>query len=101
MERDEPSDSAMVRMSDGVHLATDVHLPAGRGPWPAVLIRHPYAPCPFMPLIGEYIAGHGYAAVIQIVRGKNRSEGAPVPFVHDRQDAYETLDWIEQRTWAD
>ena len=29
-------------MRDGVELATDVYLPDGQGPWPAVLVRLPY-----------------------------------------------------------
>ena len=32
----------MVRMSDGVHLATDVWLPDGPGPFPVLLTRTPY-----------------------------------------------------------
>ena len=97
----DPTDTAMVAMRDGVRLATDLFLPAGSGPWPAVLIRHPYAPNPFWDPIGSYIAEHGYVAVIQIVRGKHRSEGEPVPFVRDRADGYDTLDWIERQAWSD
>ncbi|MDX6631637.1 MAG: uncharacterized protein QOH00_3883, partial [Gaiellales bacterium] len=29
-------------MRDGVRLATDVYLPSGSGPFPAVLVRLPY-----------------------------------------------------------
>ena len=29
-------------MSDGVHLATDIYLPAGDGPFPVVFSRTPY-----------------------------------------------------------
>ena len=32
----------MVPMRDGVHLATDIYLPEGQGPWPVVLERTPY-----------------------------------------------------------
>lgn len=88
-------------MRDGVRLATDVYVPAGRGPWPTVLVRHPYAPCEFMPPSAAYLNEHGYAAVVQVVRGKERSEGEPVPFVHDAADAHDTLDWIEAQGWSD
>jgi uncharacterized protein len=91
----------MVPMADGTRLATDVYVPAGAGPWPAILIRHPYASCIFMPLIGSYMADHGYAAVIQLVRGKNRSEGTADPFVQELQDGHDTLDWIEGSAWSD
>ena len=32
----------MVRMRDGIRLATDVYLPDGEGPFPAILVRLPY-----------------------------------------------------------
>ena len=32
-----------VAMRDGVHLTTDVFLPAATGRWPAVLVRTPYS----------------------------------------------------------
>ena len=35
-------DTIMVTARDGVDLATDVHLPDGDGPFPAVLSRVPY-----------------------------------------------------------
>jgi predicted acyl esterase len=34
--------TVMAPMRDGVHLATDVHLPAGDGPWPVALTRTAY-----------------------------------------------------------
>ena len=34
--------SERVAMTAGVHLATDVYLPAGAGPFPTLLIRTPY-----------------------------------------------------------
>ncbi len=37
-----PTQTVMVAMRDGVRLATDVHLPEGPGPFPAVLERTPY-----------------------------------------------------------
>ena len=36
-------DSAMVPMTDGVRLATDIYLPAEAGEYPTVLIRTPYS----------------------------------------------------------
>jgi len=34
-----PTHSVMVPMRDGTKLATDIFLPDGKGPWPAVLFR--------------------------------------------------------------
>jgi len=36
-----PKMTVMVPMRDGVHLATDIRLPAGNGPWPVALVRTP------------------------------------------------------------
>ena len=44
-DRAEPGETlrdVMVAMRDGVKLATDVYLPAGDGPFPAILTRMPY-----------------------------------------------------------
>ena len=66
----------MAPMRDGVELATDVYLPDGPGPWPAVLVRLPYDKngryC-WMPFIAGYFIERGYAFLPQDVRGKFRS----------------------------
>ena len=53
-------------MRDGVHLATDVYLPGGPGPFPAVLVRLPYDKngryC-WMPFIATHVVARGYAFV--------------------------------------
>ena len=68
----------MVPMRDGVELATDVYLPDGPGPWPAVLVRLPYDKngryC-WMPFISRHFTERGYAFLPQDVRGKFRSRG--------------------------
>src|SRR5262245_59514155 len=66
-----------VPMRDGVKLAADVYLPAGRGPWPVILIRTPY----------NRAAGEGaaqpfrehYAVVVQDTRGRYGSGGEFTP----------------------
>ena len=87
----------MVPMRDGVRLATDVYVPGGAGPVPAVLVRLPYDKngryC-WMPFISPHFTDAGYAFVPQDVRGKFRSEGETNAFVardrgrlrHDRLD---------------
>lgn len=92
-----------VRMRDGVRLFGDLYLPVGNGPFPVVLIRMPYgkqeAYC-YMPAHGKYWAGHGYACLIQDVRGKWASEGEWEPFVNEANDGYDTLDWIAAQVWC-
>jgi putative CocE/NonD family hydrolase len=92
-----------VPMRDGVELATDLYLPSGSGPWPVVLVRLPYdkdGRYTFMPQLAPHVTGRGYAFVVQDVRGKFRSEGETVPFVHEMDDGYDTLDWIAAQPWA-
>ena len=87
----------MVAMRDGVHLATDVYLPDGPGPFPAVLVRLPYDKngryC-WMPFLATHFLARGYAFVPQDVRGKFRSEGEPVAFVNEVPDGYDAIEWI-------
>ena len=94
----------MVPMRDGVHLATDVYLPEGAGPFPAVLVRLPYDKngryC-WMPVPRSAIfIARGYAFVPQDVRGKFRSEGEPIAFVNEVPDGYDTIEWIARQPWS-
>jgi len=93
----------MVPMRDGVRLSTDVYLPRGQGPFPVILTRLPYGKqeyyC-YIPAIGRFWAHRGYAYVAQDVRGKFDSEGVFDPFVHEMDDAYDTLEWISQQPWS-
>src|SRR5436309_1607987 len=67
--------TVMVPMRDGIHLATDVRLPAGDGPWPVALLRTVYGrltltavPVPLSNL-GQF-AQNGIALVVQDTRGR-------------------------------
>jgi uncharacterized protein len=94
----------MVRMRDGVRLATDLYLPDGLdGATEAVLVRLPYDKCGdycFMPRIAPLFLEHNYVFVVQDVRGKFRSDGDDVPFVNEVVDGYDTLDWIVGQEWS-
>jgi len=97
-----------VPMRDGVELATDVYLPQG---WsandpeglPAILVRLPYDKndryC-FMSEVATRLMPLGYAVVVQDVRGKARSQGSAIAFVHEVDDGYDTLEWIVQQPWC-
>jgi putative CocE/NonD family hydrolase len=95
-------------MRDGTVLRADVYLPAGGGPFPALLERTPYGKdsspeCQ----VGAppFFAAHGYAVVIQDVRGRFASEGRFVPFHDDgwgaTRDGYDTVEWIAAQPWCD
>ncbi|MBV9546165.1 MAG: CocE/NonD family hydrolase, partial [Chloroflexi bacterium] len=77
--------NVMVRMRDGVHLATDVYRPDTNTSQPAILVRTPYGKDT---LAGEgpFFAQHGYVYVVQDTRGRSRSEGTFEPYVQDDVD---------------
>jgi len=91
-----------VPMRDGVVLFADVYRPAGPGPYPTLLQRTPYdkqnvgASVPFIFRAAE----SGYAVVVQDVRGRFASEGAFLAFVNERQDGYDTLEWLSAQPWC-
>lgn len=87
-------------MSDGAKLATDIYLPRREGRHPVVLIRTPYKKENMGSLIAEFFAANGYAAVVQDTRGRFGSEGDFLPFIHERKDGLETLDWISEQDWS-
>jgi predicted acyl esterase len=95
----------MVSMRDGVKLATDVYLPDGKGPWPAILFRTPYGKGTAQ---GQAMMANqrGYAFVSQDIRGRFGSEGVDYPvFGHDgwgkNQDGYDTVEWAAVQKWCD
>ncbi len=98
---------AIQPMRDGTALRADLYLPEGDGPWPVLVERTPYgkenspekqAGAP------EFFAAHGYAVVIQDVRGRFASEGRFVPFHDDgwgpNRDGYDTVEWIAAQPWS-
>lgn len=46
-------------------------------------------------------AGHGYAAVEGLTRGKGCSPDAPISHEHDGTDAAALIDWISRQPWSD
>lgn len=105
----------LVPMRDGVRLATDVYLPKGAGPWPALLERTPYdkrgtnhadrsladpVPRP-KPEIAARFARAGYAYVLQDCRGRFDSEGEFVKYLNEQSDGVDTLSWIRAQPWCD
>ena len=104
----------MVACRDGVRLATDVYLPDGAGPWPAILERTPYGkravsrsevtaadpePISRAALAGFFTA-HGYAVVFQDCRGRYGSEGEFVKYLSDGEDGFDCCAWIVAQPWC-
>jgi putative CocE/NonD family hydrolase len=105
----------MVRMRDGVRLATDVYRPAGAaGALPVILERTPYdktgvsrsevsveRPMPATRAeVAAFFARHGYAVVMQDCRGRYRSEGEFTKYLSEAEDGYDTLAWLAGQDWC-
>jgi len=95
------------KMSDGTTLATEVYLPSNRsGPLPVILQRTPYNRFPPGP--GSncaspdfiYLAGHGYAALSQDVRGRYRSNGVMDAMQQEAKDGYDAVEWAAVQPWS-
>jgi len=92
-----------IPMRDGVRLVADIVFPDGESKYPTVLIRTPYGRRVETDWIkrGQFFAARGYAVVVQAVRGREDSEGEWQPWVNERKDGYDTIDWISKQSWSD
>lgn len=90
----------MVPMRDGVKLATNVYLPKGDGPFPVVLTRTPYGKDAGLSLASDRYLKAGYVYVVQDCRGKFASEGEYKTFENDRDDGFDTVEWVAKQPWC-
>ncbi|MFI5789885.1 CocE/NonD family hydrolase [Streptomyces sp. NPDC051640] len=85
---------------DGTALATDVCLPDGTRPVPAVLIRTPYGREAHRAELRGW-AAHGFAALAQDVRGRHGSPGEWHPYRgHETVDGAATVAWTRAQGWS-
>jgi uncharacterized protein len=89
-----------VDMRDGAKLVHDVAMPVGDGKYPTILVRTPYGREGNM-LGAEWWAKRGYVYIVQDCRGRHDSGGAWDPFVPERRDGKDTIDWIAKQPWSD
>jgi hypothetical protein len=103
--------SVPVLMRDGVPLSTDVYLPLGTERFPVILIRTPYDKRHYRPeastaesersrQTSRYFSSHGYAVVIQDMRGKWESGGGFSIYSNEREDFEDTLNWLAAQPWS-
>ena len=90
-----------VTMRDGVKLYADVYMPARQGRFPVLITRTPYG----VQRDGVHetamrFAQHGYANVVQDVRGRYESEGQWDPFRAEAKDGYDTVEWAAKQAWS-
>jgi len=90
-----------VPMRDSVRLDTNVFHPEGGGRFPTVLIRTPYGKGADLPTGYQSFINHGYAVVMQDVRGRYASGGVFDVLNQEGPDGYDTLNWIAAQPWSD
>lgn len=93
-----------VPMRDGKLLAADVYLPGANGQvahgqFPTLVQRTPYGKNGYQS-DALFFARHGYAVVLQDVRGSGASQGVFYPYVNDAKDSYDTIEWAAHQPWS-
>jgi putative CocE/NonD family hydrolase len=101
-----------IPMRDGIHLATDIYLPAVDGraaatPFPLLVVRTPYSKqspaMPGRPSMEQHAvraAQHGFAVACQDTRGRYQSPGRFRSMQDDGPDGWDTLAWLGQQPWC-
>ncbi len=88
-------------MRDNIRLDANVFHPAGNGRFPTVLLRTPYGKGSELPAGYQSFINHGYAVVMQDVRGRYGSGGVFDVLNQEGPDGYDTLNWIAAQPWSD
>ena len=86
-----------LKLRDGIELLSRIWLPAGNGPWPALLMRQPYGKEIASTITyshPSWWASKGYMVVIQDVRGMGSSGGVFQGFSQEAKDSSETHEWV-------
>jgi uncharacterized protein len=92
--------SVPVPMRDGVRLFANVYLPHENSRVPAILVRTPYGKGADITPNYQAFVDHGYAIVVQDVRGRYESEGAFQPLTQETPDGDDTLNWVAHQPWS-
>lgn len=94
------SSNIMVPMRDGVRLATSLYLPVEDDErYPVIYIRTTYGGYQFHRI--KHFVNHGYAVIVQHVRGRYVSEGRyESPYWTAGRDGYDTIDWVVSQPWS-
>jgi len=87
-------------MRDGVRLSANIFLPPDHAHIPAILVRTPYGKGADITPNYQAFVEHGYAVVVEDVRGRYESEGSFQPLHQEPADGDDTLNWIAHRSWS-
>lgn len=88
-----------IPMRDGITLAAEVYLPNAPGPFPVRLQRTPYGATAAR--TNPVFCQSGYAEVWVDCRGRFLSEGSCYPSANERDDGFDTLQWLAEQPWCD
>src|SRR5581483_1866044 len=82
-------------------LSADIYRPDSPGKFPVILVRTPYDNgSGNNSAKGVWWASHGYAYVIQDVRGRGDSGGDFYPLINEAEDGYDTQSWCGNQPWS-
>ena len=99
-DRPEPQRDLKIKMRDGVTILADLWPPAGNAEsYPVILIRTPYGR-QYEEGIAKRWCYEGYGVVLNAVRGRDGSEGTWIPWEHELEDGFDTIDWIASKPWC-
>lgn len=93
----------MLPMRDGIVLATDLYFPEReRKNLPTLLIRTPYDKRDVYKndRFLQAMVADGYVVAIQDLRGRFASAGRYEPGEHNRNDGYDTVEWLTSQSWS-
>ncbi len=92
-----------IPMRDGVILRADHLEPVCGTPLPALIVRTPYLKESFYTKevysVNE-TAFRGYHILLCDVRGGGQSDGEFTPFANERNDGYDTIQWVSEQPWC-
>jgi len=89
-----------MKTRDGATLVQDVIRPDAAGKYPVIIERTPYGRGATA-AEGPFYASRGYVFIAQDCRGRSDSTGEWDPFVHERKDGYDTVQWAASQPWSD
>lgn len=89
-----------ITMRDSTILRADIYHPANSGTYPILLHRTPYGKCFSSTNFALIAAERGYVVVIQDTRGRWSSDGDGSPFVYEKYDGYDTVEWLAKHPWS-
>lgn len=90
-----------IPMRDGVELAANIFLPSESMRFPVILVRTPYSKGVDLAPTFRPFLNHGYAMVVEDVRGRYESGGSFDPLSEEPGDPDDTLNWIARQPWSD